>query len=151
MTEHPVDPHRHRIMSAVRGKDSKAELQVRSFLHRSGFRYRLHAGDLPGRPDIVLPKWRTVIFVHGCFWHRHPGCPKATMPATRQAFWLEKFKRNIARDVAARDSLLASGWRVAIVWECALSILRRDIELKILAVWLQSGGEPFLMTSLTPK
>jgi DNA mismatch endonuclease (patch repair protein) len=147
MTDEPVDPLRHRIMAAVRGKDSKAEILVRSYLHRRGFRFRLHRGDLPGRPDIVLPRWRAAVFVHGCFWHRHAGCPKATTPTTRRDFWLEKFERNVARDAAAREALLAAGWRVAVVWECALSRRRMDPELERLEVWLRSEDGSFETTT----
>ena len=135
MMEPSVDPLRRRIMRAVRGKNSKPELLVRSHLHRSGFRFRLHGGDLPGRPDIVLPKWHAVVFVHGCFWHRHEGCSRATTPTTRRAFWIEKFRQNVARDGDARDALLADGWRVAVVWECSLSRPRRETELNALANW----------------
>ena len=110
---------RSKIMSRIRGKNTSPELQVRKALHRRGFRYRLHAKDLPGSPDLVFPKYRAVIFVHGCFWHRH-GCHMTTMPKTQVAFWTEKFNNNIARDRKALDKLLESGWRVLTIWECAL-------------------------------
>lgn len=93
-------------------------MAVRRFLHRSGFRYRLHDRSLPGSPDIVLKRHRTVVFVHGCFWHRHPGCPKATVPKTRKAFWRAKFEANVTRDSATAELLASSGWRVLTVWEC---------------------------------
>ena len=112
---------RRRCMSNIRGKDTKPELLVRSFLHRSGFRFRLHRKDLPGRPDFVLPRYRTVIFVHGCFWHRHPGCPKATVPEVRKEFWEEKFRRNVERDRRSRRALEDLGWRVIVLWECRIS------------------------------
>jgi DNA mismatch endonuclease (patch repair protein) len=140
MTEQPVDPLRHRIMAAVRDKDSSAELLVRSYLHRHGFRFRLHADDLSGRPDIVLPRWRAAIFVHGCFWHRHARCSRSTTPTTRRAFWLAKFQRNVERDRAAVEKLLATEWRVAVVWECGLTRHCRESTLSNIDSWLKSGG-----------
>lgn len=109
---------RSRMMSAIRGKDTAPEMQVRRFLHASGFRYRLHRKDLPGRPDIVLPKYRTVIFVHGCFWHQHPGCKYAVMPKSNKAFWLNKLEGNVARDKRNIVKLTTSGWRCITIWEC---------------------------------
>lgn len=105
-------------MSRVRNRDTKPELMVRSLLHRSGFRFRLHEKGLSGRPDIVLPKYRTVVFVHGCFWHRHKGCPDATTPKTKTAFWKRKFQGNTARDLRTAEDLRSSGWKIIIVWEC---------------------------------
>jgi DNA mismatch endonuclease Vsr len=113
-----VDPLRRRIMSAVRGRDTKPEMVVRRLLHSMNYRYRLHRKDLPGRPDIVFAGRRKVIFVHGCFWHRHPGCPKATLPKTRVEFWSEKFERNVERDREAEDRLERAGWSSLVVWEC---------------------------------
>lgn len=107
-------------MSQIRGKDTKPEILLRSLLHRRGFRFRLHAPGLPGKPDIVLPKYRTVIFVHGCFWHRHEGCSNATMPKTRTDFWTEKFRRTVERDQEKQAQLERAGWRVLTVWECEL-------------------------------
>lgn len=107
-------------MSHIRGKNTKPELLLRSLLHRAGFRFRLHAGKLPGRPDIVLPRYRTVIFVHGCFWHRHEGCSNATMPKTRTEFWRDKFARTVERDLQKQKELEALGWKVLTVWECEL-------------------------------
>ena len=112
--------HRSWNMSRIRGKDTGPELRLRSMLHREGFRFRLHARKLPGRPDLVLPKYRTAIFVHGCFWHRHPGCRNATDPANRATFWQEKFRSNVARDARNRAALEAAGWAVVVVWECEL-------------------------------
>lgn len=111
---------RSRNMAAIKGKDTKPEMIVRRFLHREGFRFRLHRKDLPGKPDIVLPKYKTVIFVHGCFWHRHEGCRFATMPATRYEFWKAKFERTKERDQDDQKSLLENGWRILILWECGL-------------------------------
>lgn len=108
---------RSRMMSGIRGKNTKPELTVRSFLHRAGLRFRLHA-KLPGKPDLVLPKYRTAVFVHGCFWHRHKGCPKTTSPQTRHGWWAEKFESNIARDRRNVIALRKLGWRVMTIWEC---------------------------------
>ncbi|WP_448659167.1 very short patch repair endonuclease [Sphingomonas sp. CJ99] len=105
-------------MRRVKGKDTDPELIVRRALHAMGLRFRLHRKDLPGRPDILLPGRRTVIFVHGCFWHRHEGCRRATMPAQRKEFWEAKFDRTIARDREQTAALTALGWRVAVLWEC---------------------------------
>ena len=105
-------------MSRIRSRDTVPELRVRSVLHRAGYRFRLHRKDLPGRPDIVLPKHRTVVFVHGCFWHRHPGCRFAYQPKSRVAFWQKKFDDNVARDRRNVHVLRALGWRVITVWEC---------------------------------
>lgn len=109
---------RSRNMRAVRAKNTAPEMRVRRLLHAMGYRFRLHHRDLPGTPDIVLPRHRTVIFVHGCFWHQHPGCKKATAPKTRVEFWAEKFERNIARDRLKETALREMGWQVLIVWEC---------------------------------
>ncbi|WP_040382308.1 DNA mismatch endonuclease Vsr [Dethiosulfovibrio peptidovorans] len=118
MTDTVSTKKRKVIMSRVRGKDTKPEMAVRRWLHAHGFRFRLHRRDLPGSPDIVLPKYRTVIFVNGCFWHRHRGCPRTTTPKTHKDFWEKKFQANISRDIANEDRLRCLGWRVLIVWEC---------------------------------
>ena len=107
-------------MAAIRGKDTKPELLIRRGLHAKGFRYRLQGRGLPGRPDLVLPKHHAVIFVHGCFWHRH-DCPLFRWPQTRQEFWREKIDGNARRDANAIGLLLDTGWRVGIVWECAFA------------------------------
>ena len=111
---------RSRMMAGIRSRDTKPEMQVRSMLHRMGYRFTLRNRKLPGSPDIVLPRYRTAIFVHGCFWHRHPGCPKATTPATRAEFWQQKFAANVERDASAVRALDELGWRVITVWECEL-------------------------------
>lgn len=111
---------RSALMSRIRGKDTTPERAVRSMVHGLGYRFRLHGRDLPGRPDLVLPRLRTVIFVHGCFWHRHARCRYATTPATRRAFWLEKFERNVERDRRTAAALRRLGWSVITVWECQL-------------------------------
>ncbi|SMC87798.1 very short patch repair endonuclease [Pedobacter africanus] len=107
-------------MSKIKGKDTKPELLVRKFLHKKGFRYRIHVKDLPGKPDIVLPKYKTVIFVHGCFWHGHEGCRYYVIPKTRTDWWLKKINGNIAKDLKSRQSLIISGWKVIEIWECDL-------------------------------
>lgn len=112
--------HRSWNMSRIRGKHTKPELRLRSLLHRMGFRFRLHDPRLPGKPDIVLPKYKTAIFVNGCYWHRHDGCLKATMPKTRIDFWQEKFQKTIERDNLKHYQLIQSGWHVLITWECEL-------------------------------
>lgn len=108
------------IMRRVQSKNTTPEMTVRSLLHRLGFRFRLHRKDLPGNPDIILPKHSTVVFVHGCFWHRHAGCSRASTPATRRDYWLPKFKRTVERDRATRKELSQLGWNVIVVWECEL-------------------------------
>jgi DNA mismatch endonuclease (patch repair protein) len=118
MTDRISKEHRSWNMSRIRGKDTKPELAVRSMLHRMGYRFRLHVKDLPGKPDIVLPKYRTVIFVHGCFWHRHPRCKYAYAPKSRARFWRWKLDENVNRDRKARRALRVLGWRVLTVWEC---------------------------------
>src|SRR5690348_5185571 len=110
---------RSRMMSGIRGRNTKPELIVRSYLHRAGLRFRLHA-NLPGKPDLVFPKYRTVVFVHGCFWHRHAGCKYAATPSSNAAFWKRKFAENVGRDEAVRKALRKAGWRVLTVWECQL-------------------------------
>ena len=107
-------------MSRIRSNDTTPELAVRSFLFRHGFRFRLHVKTLPGHPDIVLPKHKTVIEVRGCFWHRHPGCRQATTPSTNVEFWLEKFKRNVERDRNTEKQLKELGWHLIVIWECEL-------------------------------
>lgn len=110
---------RSRIMASVGQKNTGAEILLRKALHRIGLRYRLHAKALPGSPDLVFPKYRAVVFVHGCYWHAH-GCYRSTMPKSRQTFWREKFMANKMRDRKKADALRESGWRVMTVWECAL-------------------------------
>lgn len=111
---------RSRMMAGIRGRNTRPELLLRKALHARGFRYRIADKRLPGSPDIVLPKYRVVIFVHGCFWHRHPGCSKATTPASNTDFWQAKFAANVARDERNLRELHHLGWRTAIVWECAI-------------------------------
>lgn len=112
---------RHLNMSHIHGKGTRPEEIVRKYLFSKGYRYRKNDGRYPGKPDIVLPKYRTVIFVNGCFWHRHPGCRYATTPETNREFWQKKFDQNIARDQKVQMQLRADGWNVIIVWECEIS------------------------------
>ena len=110
--------HRSWNMSRIKGANTKPEVRVRSILHRMGYRFRLHRKDLPGKPDIVLPKYETVLFVHGCFWHRHSECRFAYTPKSRVAFWKKKFLRNVERHHEVEEQLTELGWRVIVVWEC---------------------------------
>ena len=113
--------HRSWNMSRINGKDTKPELIVRSHLHKMGFRFRLHRKDLPGKPDIVLPKYRTVIFVHGCFWHRHKNCKYSYNPKSREKFWQDKFQGNVDRDKCNRKELSCCDWKVVVFWECQVA------------------------------
>lgn len=132
---------RSRMMAGIKGKDTKPELVLRRALHARGFRYRLHSKNVPGRPDLVFPKHHAIVFVHGCFWHRHEGCRYTTTPSTRPEFWQAKFDANVARDRSVHDQLLQASWRVATVWECAL---RRPeltaLAANLLAAWLRSSA-----------
>lgn len=112
---------RSRMMAGIKSKDTKPELVVRKLTHGMGFRYRLHRKDLPGSPDLVFPRLKKVIFVHGCFWHRHPGCRFAYTPKSNTRFWLDKLEGNARRDALALAALDALGWEVLIVWECEVS------------------------------
>lgn len=127
-------------MSRIRGKDTKPELLMRSLLHREGFRFRVNYKKLPGKPDIVLPKYKTVVFVHGCFWHRHEGCRYTTTPATRRAFWEEKFAGTVRRDKEVQDLLVEMGWTVLIVWECELKQDAEEVLQKVSAQIKQETG-----------
>lgn len=139
---------RSRNMAAIRGQDTRPELRLRKALHARGFRYRLHPAGLPGRPDLLLPKYRAAVFVHGCFWHRHSGCRYTTMPETRPEFWLSKFRQNAARDARAVAELGERGWRVAVIWECALRGDRAAKATNELCEWLL-GSEPRFETEPT--
>lgn len=117
-----VDPAtRSRMMSSIRGKDTKPEMIVRRFLHGKGFRYRLHVKELPGKPDIVLPRFSAVVLVHGCFWHHHAGCKFARMPKTNSDFWKNKIMSNVKRDKLNVARLESLGWRIIIIWECEIN------------------------------
>ena len=107
-------------MSHIRNKDTEIEVKVRKYLFSKGFRYRKNDSRLPGKPDVVLPRYKTVIFVHGCYWHRHPGCKNCTTPSTNTAFWLEKFDKNIKNDAKHKAELEKAGWKVVVLWECEI-------------------------------
>lgn len=134
---------RSRMMSGIRGKNTKPELALRSQLHRAGIRYRLHVSSLPGRPDIVLPRWHAVVFVHGCFWHGHT-CPLFKVPQTRTDWWKDKIAKNRENDSRALLALELTGWRRMVVWECAMrGSSAQSPERVALAVvsWLKSGED----------
>lgn len=129
---------RSRMMSAISGKNTLPERRVRSALHRDGFRFRLHVATLPGRPDVVLPKWQAVVLINGCFWHQHRGCRFATLPAQNRSFWRNKFRDNVERDRRNAAALRALGWRVFVVWECQV---RRGRVLDTLATRIRGHKE----------
>lgn len=112
---------RSKIMARVRAKDTAPELKVRRLLHALGYRYVLHAKNLSGRPDVVFTRRRMAIFIHGCFWHQHPGCKAAARPASNVEYWRQKLTRNVARDISTREVLGAAGWRVLVIWECEIN------------------------------
>lgn len=116
-------------MSQIKGKNTKPEMLVRKFLHANGFRYRLHVKNLPGKPDIVLPKYKTVIFVHGCFWHGHTNCNKAVLPNTKTVWWRDKISKNIINDNRAITALEKLGWKVFLIWTCKLNSKERFLQL----------------------
>ena len=118
MPDNLTAEQRRYAMSRVKGKNTKPEMAVRSLLHHAGYRFRLHRKDLPGYPDIILPKYRTVIFVHGCFWHQHPGCKKATIPEKNSDYWIRKLGRNRDRDQQVQTDLKNLGWNVWVIWDC---------------------------------
>jgi DNA mismatch endonuclease (patch repair protein) len=128
---------RSRNMSRIRGEDTKPEIAVRRLLHCMGYRFRLHRRDLPGRPDIALPKRRAVVFVHGCFWHRHRDCNYAYTPKSRVNFWKKKFAENEERDIRNRKALRRKGWNVIVVWECEL----RDQDRLVMRLTREIGGK----------
>jgi DNA mismatch endonuclease, patch repair protein len=120
---------RSALMGRIRGTDTRPELLLRKMLHRLGYRYRLHQRELPGRPDIVFRSRQSVIFVHGCFWHRH-GCGRGYVPKSRRAFWRKKFERNVQRDQENQSRLAAEGWRVLVIWECELDNPKLEARLR---------------------
>lgn len=128
-------------MAAVRSYDTRPEKWVRSVLHRQGFRFRLHNKQLPGTPDLVLRKYKAVIFINGCFWHQHQNCKVAHVPQTRREFWQKKFIRNVVRDQKVMYQLKMLGWRAAIIWECGLNKKQQEATLRRLVFWLRHGGE----------
>ena len=135
-----VDPAtRSRMMAGIRGRDTKPELVLRKGLHALGFRYSLNRKDLPGKPDLVFRKYDAVVFVHGCFWHRHEGCKLASVPATNPEFWQNKFARNVERDRENVAALRDAGWRTGIIWECALRSADVFPVVRKVARWLHSS------------
>ena len=129
---HEVSEQRSRNMSSIKSKNTKPEIAVRKLLHSMGYRFRLHRIDLPGSPDIVLPKYKKVIFVHGCFWHRHENCKYASTPKTRKEFWESKFKANVKRDKEIQEKIKNIGWQSVVVWEC--EIKNEKIKDKLLEI-----------------
>ncbi len=125
MADHLSPEKRSWNMSRIRSKDTSIEKKVRSYLFSRGFRYRKNVAKLPGKPDIVLPKYRIAIFVHGCFWHQHPGCKYSTIPSTNTDFWYQKLSRNVENDQIHYKDLLSMGWRVGVVWGCEI---KKDFE-----------------------
>ena len=132
---------RSRMMAGIRSSDTKPEIIVRKFLHNQGFRYRLKTKILNYTPDIVLPKYRVVIFVHGCFWHRHPSCKYAATPKTHTEKWQKKFEENIQRDGLIEKRLLADGWYVAVIWECWA---KRKLDLSWLCSWIKCPASAYI-------
>lgn len=124
-------------MSRIRSKDTKPEMAVRKYLFAHGFRYRLHDKKLPGKPDIILPKYKTVIFVHGCFWHAHENCRYAVMPKSNTEYWTKKISGNGSRDFSARIKLLEAGWKIIVLWECDLRKLNFDFTMEQLMIQLR--------------
>lgn len=114
-------------MSRIHSRDTAPERYVRSVIHKMGYRFRLNRRDLPGKPDIVLPRHKKVVFVHGCFWHQHPGCPRSTLPSSNHDFWQVKLSKNIARDLIVQETLRNTGWKSLVVWQCQLKD-RRQLE-----------------------
>uniref|UniRef100_UPI002F90E2AF very short patch repair endonuclease n=1 Tax=Pseudomonas sp. Z003-0.4C(8344-21) TaxID=1855380 RepID=UPI002F90E2AF len=134
---------RSRMMSGIKGKNTKPEVSIRKALHARGFRYRIHVNDLPGKPDLVLPKYSAVVFVHGCFWHGH-SCRYFKIPQTRSDFWREKIRKNQLRDKIQESSLLAGGWRVLVVWECAVRSRNKEkfaLVIDLIVEWLINGNK----------
>lgn len=123
MTDTLSPEERSERMSRVRNKDSIPEMKLRRLVHGLGYRYRLHVGKLPGKPDLVFPGRRSVIFMHGCFWHRHPGCKLARLPKSKLDFWVEKLEANKQRDITHQKQLRELGWRVLVIWECEMADL----------------------------
>jgi len=148
MMDYLDSAQRSKLMSRVKNRDTKIEITIRSLLHRRGFRFRKNVKLLPGKPDIVLSKYNAVIFVHGCFWHGHSICTKGKLPATRVEFWREKISRNRKNDIGFQSQLLNSGWRVAVVWECAYgNKLKSKTAMDLLCQWIISDSSYCEITS----
>lgn len=134
--EYTVDPRIHKSMVSNRPKNTRPELMVRKYLHANGYRYRLHVRNLPGSPDIVLPRYKSIILVHGCFWHHHESCKKAVIPKSRVDYWTSKFSRNIMRDANNVAALEKLGWRVLVVWECEV-MHKKTNRLSSIIEWIR--------------
>ncbi|WP_306372380.1 very short patch repair endonuclease [Roseovarius gaetbuli] len=134
-------PTRSRMMASIRGSNTKPELFLRKALHARGFRFRINVRKMPGTPDIVLRRWNCIIQVHGCFWHRHPGCPKSTMPSSNVDFWNAKFTANVRRDALALQQLQEMGWRTAVVWECAIGRKENEALIDALELFIRGTKE----------
>lgn len=139
MVDKITPEHRSWNMSRVRSKDTKPEKKIRSLIHAMGFRFRKNVKTLPGNPDIVFPKYKTVIFVHGCFWHQHHGCKKSHIPKSNIEFWTEKLGKNVVRDVKHQKELEEAGWKVIVIWECEIKEENGLIE-KLKNVFSESAG-----------
>lgn len=137
-------------MAGIRGRDTRPELRLRKALFARGFRYRINDRRLPGRPDLVFPRYRAAVMVHGCFWHRHADCRYATVPATRTDFWMAKFEANRKRDRAVLEELARAGWRCAVVWECGLKGAKAETTIEHVARWLESRATPPVSGSAAP-
>lgn len=145
MTDRVDSATRSRMMAAVKSRDTKPELLIRSILHQKGFRFRLHVKDLPGKPDIVLPKYRSVILINGCFWHGHENCRFFKIPSTRTEFWEEKIHKNKINDSKAIAKLLAENWRVCVIWQCKIRESKKNLtELANIVSSFITGKEKFL-------
>lgn len=145
MTDVVDSATRSRMMSGIQAKNTSPELLIRKALHARGFRFRIHVKHLPGKPDLVLPKYSAVIFIHGCFWHGH-DCRYFKVPKTRREFWLDKIGRNRARDLVQTEASLAAGWRVLVVWECAVRAMKKQKSTLLIdrvSDWLVNGSEYF--------
>ena len=148
MTDIVDSKRRSELMAGIRRRDTAPELAVRRIAHRMGLRFRLHRKDLPGRPDLVFPRHRLVVFIHGCFWHRHEGCRYASTPKSRIAFWMEKFAANVARDARQVAALRALRWRVLVIWECE-SRHNATVERRLATLITGDGATPELESALS--
>ena len=135
---------RSKMMSSIRGRNTSPEMAVRRYLHGVGFRYRLHDRSLPGAPDIVLSRFKVVILIHGCFWHRHTDCRLAATPSSNQEFWQNKFSANTERDQRNVELLLRDGWRVIVIWECGIRLLGKNVSLDWLPPTIKDGIQKFI-------
>lgn len=144
MTDYLNSDQRSKLMSRVKNRDTKIETILRSLLHRRGFRFRKNVTNLPGRPDIILPKYKAVVFVHGCFWHGHGNCNKGRLPSTKIDFWQKKISENKTRDEETKKQLFTADWRVAVVWECSFrNKTQQAITIEQLCDWINSDSSYF--------